>query len=150
LSGTLPLSSSDFVLSKQSAGISSQTINLGLTAPNPGTSPVTVTIANIPTGSSVNGGTENANGSWTVATEDVTSLTLTAAIAYAGAIVLGVTESWANADGSIGSAVLTDNVDVYAPGSPVIALPGDNYLTGGAGNDLFVVSQPIGHDTIYN
>jgi hypothetical protein len=43
-----------------------------------------------------------------------------------------------------------DNVEAYAPGSPIFALSGDDNLTGSSGKDLFVFAQPIGNDTIYN
>jgi hypothetical protein len=31
--------------------------------------------------------------------------------------VLNVTQSWTNADGTMGSAVVSDNVEVFAPGT---------------------------------
>ena len=65
-------------------------------------------------------------------------------------MVLSVTETWTNADGSTGIAVVSDNVEAYAPGSPIFALSGDDTLTGAGGNDLFVFAQPIGHDTVYS
>ena len=65
---------------------------------------------------------------------------------YTGALTFQVTESWTNADGSTGSDTIRDNVEVYAPGSPIFAWSGDDVLTGSSGNDLFVFSQPIGHD----
>ena len=64
-------------------------------------------------------------------------------------MVLNVTESWTNADGSIGTATIADNVEAYAPGMPIFALSGNDTLTG-AGANLFVFAQPIGNDTIYN
>ena len=48
------------------------------------------------------------------------------------------------------NAIVVDNVEAYAPGSPIFALSGDDNLTGSSGHDLFVFSQPIGHDVIYN
>src|SRR5262249_45145893 len=39
---------------------------------------------------------------------------------------------------------------VYQPGSPIFAVSGDDYLTGSSGHDLFVFSQPIGHDIVYD
>src|SRR3984893_11660543 len=70
--------------------------------------------------------------------------------AYVGARVLHVTESWTNPDGSAGNATIADNVEAYAPGSPIFALSGDDHLTGAGANELFVFAQPIGNDTIYN
>ena len=64
--------------------------------------------------------------------------------------MLQVNESWTNADGSTGSATIADNVEVYAPGSPIFALSGDDTLTGAGANDEFVFAQPIGNDTIDN
>ena len=64
--------------------------------------------------------------------------------------MLGVTETWTNADGSVGTALVRDNVEAYAPGSPVFALSGDDTLTGAGANDLFVFAQPIGNDIIYH
>ena len=64
--------------------------------------------------------------------------------------MLNVTESWTNADGSTGSAIVADNVEAYAPGSPIFAVSGDDTLTGAGANDEFVFAQPIGNDTIYN
>ena len=49
-----------------------------------------------------------------------------------------------------GHAIVVDNVEAYAPGSPIFALSGDDNLTGSSGHDLFVFSQPIGHDVIYS
>jgi hypothetical protein len=46
--------------------------------------------------------------------------------------------------------MVADNVEAYVPGNPVFALSGDDYLTGSSGHDLFVFSQPIGRDVIYN
>jgi hypothetical protein len=90
------------------------------------------------------------NGTWTVGTYDLSALTVTTAAAYTGAMVLSVTETWTNADGSTGIAVVSDNVEAYAPGSPIFALSGNDTLTGGEGNDLFVFAQTIGHDTVYS
>ena len=64
--------------------------------------------------------------------------------------MLQVTESWTNADGSTGSLSFGDNVAVYAPGAPIFAWSSDDHLTGSAGADLFVFSQPIGNDTVYS
>jgi hypothetical protein len=64
--------------------------------------------------------------------------------------VLNVTEGWTNADGSTGAAIVADNVEAYASGSPIFALSGDDHLTGAGANDLFVFAQPIGNDVIYD
>ncbi|MDH2348927.1 Ig-like domain-containing protein, partial [Bradyrhizobium sp. SSUT77] len=133
------------------AGISGQPINLALTDPTTdATDLITVMVSGIPLGWSLNAGTNNGDGTWTLQTSDPSALTVTTAGSYSGALVLGVTESWTNADGSTGSLSLRDNVEAYSQGSPIFALSGDDILTGSSEHDLFVFSQPIGHDTIYN
>ena len=83
-------------------------------------------------------------------TNDPASLTVTTPADFVGATVLNVTETWTNADGSTGTAFVSDNVEAYAPGSPIFALSGDDNLTGSGANDLFVFAQPIGNDVIYS
>jgi hypothetical protein len=61
-----------------------------------------------------------------------------------------VAEKRANADGSGSTATISDNVEAYAPSSPIFALANEDTLTGTGGNDLFVFAQPIGNDVIYN
>jgi hypothetical protein len=109
-----------------------------------------VTITNVPSGWVLAGGTQLSDGTWTVQATDPSTLAITTPSTFAGAVVLNVMESWANPDGTTGNATVSDNVEAYAPGSPIFALSGDDHLTGGGGNDLFVFSQPIGHDTIDN
>ena len=58
--------------------------------------------------------------------------------------------SWTQADGTTGHHVVADNVEAYAPGSPIFALSGDDHLTGAAGSDLFVFAQPITNDIIHS
>ena len=111
---------------------------------------MTVNVSDVPAGWVLNGGTENADGSWTVTTNNVSLLTITTPSSYTGAAVIQVTETWTNADGTTGTAIVADNVEAYAPGSPIFALAGDDHLSGAGGNDLFVFAQPIGNDTISN
>jgi hypothetical protein len=133
------------------AGVAGEPINLALTNPaNIPDGPITVTFSGMPSDWRLNQGTNLGNGTWTVETNDLTALTVLTAAAYAGAMVLGVTETWTNPDGSTGSAFVRDNVEAYAPGSPIFALSGDDTLTGAGANDLFVFAQPIGNDVIYN
>ena len=131
------------------AGIAGDPINLALTDPSGGqaTGPITLTVTGVPSDWSLNQGTNNGNGSWTVETNDLSALTVTTASTYAGAMVLNVTESWTNADGSTGSAIVSDNVEVFAKGAPIFAWSGDDTLTGAGAKDLFVFAQPIGNDT---
>ncbi|MDD5249491.1 MAG: Ig-like domain-containing protein [Rhodocyclaceae bacterium] len=133
------------------AGIAGEAINLGLPDLSAGhIGAVTLKIAGIQAGWSLSEGSNNGDGSWTVQTDNVGALSITAPDAYAGARVLDVAETWTNADGSTGNGFVGDNVEVYAKGSPIFAVAGDDNLTGSSGHDLFVMAQPIGHDTIYS
>ncbi|QQN64690.1 VCBS domain-containing protein [Bradyrhizobium diazoefficiens] len=133
------------------AGIAGNAINLGLTDPSPDrTGAITVTVAGGSSEWSLNEGINNSDGTRTVVTNDIAALAVTSPSTYTGALVLNVTETWINADGSVGYATVTDNVEAYAPGSPMFALSGDDNLTGSSGHDLFVFSQPIGHDVVYS
>ena len=132
------------------AGVAGQPINLGLTDQSGVGALTSVTIKGMPSGLSLNEGTNLGNGSWTVQTDDLAALTVLTASVYAGAALLEVTESWANPNGSTAVTTIADNVEAYTPGSPIFAWSGDDTLTGAGGNDLFVFAQPIGNDTIYN
>jgi len=133
------------------AGIAGQPINLALTnLPSANGSPVSVTVSGMPSGWTLNEGENLGNGTWVVETNDLGALTVSTPAAYAGATVLNVTESWANSDGSVSSAAIADNIEAYAPNSPIIAIAGDDTLTGAGANDLFVFAQPIGNDVVHN
>ncbi|MHC2273866.1 hypothetical protein ACVME8_000477 [Bradyrhizobium diazoefficiens] len=132
------------------AGIAGESMNLGLVAPSSdhiGT--FSITVAGVPSGWILNEGTNNGDGTWTVQSSNIAALSVTSPSTYAGALVLDVATTWTNADGSTGHATVVDNVEAYAQGSPIFALSGDDFLTGSSGHDLFVFSQPIGHDVIY-
>ncbi|RUT96036.1 adhesin, partial [Mesorhizobium sp. USDA-HM6] len=131
------------------AGTAGEPINLALTDPSDGQA-VTVTVKHVPSGWTIDGATQNADGSWTMQTNAVHELTVTTPASFAGAVVLDVSMTWTNADGTTGSASIADNVEAYAPGSPIFAWSGDDVLTGSSGNDLFVFSQPIGNDMVHS
>ena len=133
------------------AGVAGEPINLGLTTPSAedGTL-VTVTIADAPSGWTLNGGTLLDDGTWMVQTSDPRALAITSPGDFAGALLLNVTETWTQSDGSPVTMTFADNVEVYPVGSPIFAWSGQDFLTGSSGKDLFVLSQPIGVDTIYS
>jgi VCBS repeat-containing protein len=132
------------------AGVAGEPINLGLAAGSANDEAmVTMTVADIPLGWTVNGGALLDDGTWTVQTTDPGSLTVTSPANFTGAMVFNVTETWTQADGSAATATIGDNVEVYSAGSPIFALPGDDFLTASSGKDLLVFSQPIGDDTVY-
>ncbi|MEJ2376012.1 MAG: hypothetical protein P8Y71_11555 [Pseudolabrys sp.] len=134
------------------AGIAGNPIRLALVDPSEGRAagPITLTFTEVPSDWNLNEGTNVGDGTWIVQTSDPAALTVTTPSDFVGARVLHVAETWTNADGSTGSAFVDDNVEAYAPGSPIFALFGDDTLTGTGASDLFVFAQPIGNDTIYN
>src|SRR5262249_12416274 len=103
------------------AGVAGSPIHLGLSDPARHVGPVTVTIARIPAGWTVNGGIDNGHGGWTVPTNNVSALSITSPHDYTGAMAFKVTTSWTNPDHSVGSATITDNVEAFAPGAPILA-----------------------------
>ena len=131
------------------AGVSGEAINLALTDPTADpTDLISLVVKGVPAGWTLNQGTLNADGTWSVSTVDPSVLTITSSTGFAGAIVLDVTASWINADGTTGTALISDNVEVFAKGAPIFALSGDDHLTASSGDDLFVLSTPIGNDII--
>ncbi|WP_244110154.1 beta strand repeat-containing protein, partial [Burkholderia ambifaria] len=131
------------------AGVAGSEINLALADPSGHAPDLAVTIAGIPSGWTLNAGTDLGNGTWLVPTNDLGTLTITPAASFTGATVLTVTETWTAADGTHAAATIADNVEAYAANAPIFAWSGDDQLTGSAGNDLFVFSQPIGADTLH-
>ncbi|MBD9564011.1 beta strand repeat-containing protein, partial [Pseudomonas sp. PDM09] len=133
------------------AGVAGEPINLALNIPLAEINgPIMVTISGVPSGWIFNAGTDNRDGTWTVQTSDPGSLTVTTPADFAGALVLDVNMTWTNTDGSISNAFISDNVEAYAPGSPIFALSADDNLTGSSGADLFVFAQPIGNNVIHS
>ncbi|WP_175805518.1 Ig-like domain-containing protein [Burkholderia ambifaria] len=131
------------------AGVAGSEINLALADPSGHAPDLAVTIAGIPSGWTLNAGTDLGNGAWLVPTSDLGALTITPAASFTGATVLTVTETWTAADGTHAAATIADNVEAYAANAPIFAWSGDDQLTGSAGHDLFVFSQPIGNDTLH-
>jgi hypothetical protein len=111
---------------------------------------VTVHVSSLPTGWSISGAVQQADGSWVVTTTDVSQLTVHTPTDYSGAEVLNLSMTWANADGSTPTVFVSNNVEAYAAGTPIFAWSGDDTLTGSAGADEFVFSQPIGADVVHN
>ena len=135
------------------AGVSGCPINLALVNPTIDMNDiVTVTIDGIPLGWALNAaGVNNLDGSWTVQTSTPELLTITTIPDFVGARALVVDMSWLTSDGAIEHVYCKDNIEAYAPGSPVFALPGDN-LTGSPDSDIFVISQSNSciNDNIFN
>ncbi|MER9425168.1 VCBS domain-containing protein, partial [Mesorhizobium sp. M0317] len=132
------------------AGTSGEPINLGLTDPSHEGGLIAITVKDVPSGWTINGATHNADGTWTAQTSDLQRITVTTPSDFTGSAVLDISMTWTNIDGTVGSMSVSDNVEAYAPGSPIFAWSGDDVLTGSSGNDLFVFSQPIGSDTVHS
>jgi hypothetical protein len=131
------------------AGVAGDPINLALADPSPDhVGLLTLTVAGIPEGWSLSEGTINGDGTWTVQTNNIAALSITSPDSYTGALVLNVTETWVNADGSTGSTTVFDNVEVFAKGAPIFAVSGEDTLPATGASDLFVFAQPIGNDII--
>ena len=132
------------------AGVSGQAINLALTDYSDHGGMVSLTVAGLAAGWALSEGTHNADGSWTVQTNDIGALSVTSPDGYVGALVLNVSESWTNADGTHGTATVADNVEAYAKGSPIFAWSGDDTLTASIGSDTLVFANQIGNDVVHN
>ncbi|WP_404833886.1 cadherin domain-containing protein [Aeromonas media] len=132
------------------AGIAGEPIHLALEAPEGLIGLISMKISGVPSGWTINDGNDNGDGTWSLMTEDPSGLTVTTPADFVGAAVLAVNMSWTNVDGSMGSAYIADNVEAYAPGSPIFALSQDDNLTGSSGADQFVFAQPIGNNVVYN
>ena len=61
-----------------------------------------------------------------------------------------MSQTWTDSTGGTGLAMITNNVEAYASGAPIFAISGDDNLSGSSGNDVFVLAQPIGNDTIHS
>jgi len=131
------------------AGVSGEAIDLALSSAGPNAF-ISMTIQGVPADWTFDDGTKNSDGSWSVETNDPASLAITPLTNFVGSTVITVNETWTNADGSIGNASIADNVEAYAPGSPIFAVSDNDTLTGAGANDEFVFAQPIGNDSIYN
>ncbi|WP_095051635.1 VCBS domain-containing protein [Pseudomonas sp. Irchel s3b2] len=133
------------------AGVSGEAINLAIADPSAGLSDsFVVTVTDVPSNWILNTGTNNGDGSWTVQTSDPGALTVTTPEGFTGAAVLHINMTWTNADGSVGSSYVFNNVEAFAPGAPIFALSADDNLTGSSGADTFVFAQPIGNNQIYS
>ena len=137
LAGVTSVGLTDFTpaLTSAAAGVAGAPIYLGLTPPvgTDGTS-FTVEVSGLPSGWTLNGGTQLPNGHWTVTTADLRSLTVTSPDNYIGALALTVTASWTGSDGSALATTINDKVEVFQPNvQDPIALSND------------AVTQRLGH-----
>ena len=132
------------------AGVAGEAINLGLTNPTDHLGLITVNISGVPSGWAMSEGADNGNGTWSVQTNEVSALSITAPQNYAGAVSLQISQTWTDSAGGTGRAMVADNVEAYDPGVPIFAISGDDNLSGSSGNDVFVLTEPIGNDTIHS
>jgi hypothetical protein len=132
------------------AGVAGAPINLALSNPSGDiNNPITFTVTGLPTAWTLNNGADNHHGAWTVQSYDPGNLTVITPSGYSGALNLKINETWTDANGISQSALVSENIEAYAPGSPIFAWSGNDNLTGSNGTDLFVFGQPIGNDIVY-
>jgi len=133
------------------AGVAGEPINLALSDPSADPSDqLTVSITGVPVNWTLNAGTKSGDGTWTAQTTNPSVLSITTTADFVGAMVLDVAMTWTNADGTTGTRTVADNVEAYAPGSPIFALSADDNLTASSAADLLVFAQPIAQDVIHN
>jgi T1SS-143 domain-containing protein len=132
------------------AGVSGEAINLALTTPVDHVGAVSLTITGVLAGWTLSEGTQNADGTWSVVTGDPSQLSVISPDGYTGALVLQVTETWTNADGSTGMLYVSDNVEAYAKGAPIFAWSGDDTLSASSGDDTLVFANKIGTDVVHH
>ncbi|MGY4608900.1 VCBS repeat-containing protein [Bradyrhizobium sp. USDA 4474] len=156
-SGGLTIQTSDGSLSAtstigitvQPAGVSGSPIDLGLE--NVGSQqPVTLELHGVPIGWALSGGIEDSQGNWSILTTDPGSVTTLTPTTFVGAQLLSIVQSWTDPNGNTFDIHLLDNVEAYAPGTPIFAWSGNDTLTGSSGHDTFVFSQPIGNDVVHS
>jgi VCBS repeat-containing protein len=133
------------------AGVSGEPINLALTdASADHVGAISLTVGGVPAGWTLSEGLQNSDGTWSVHTNDVASLSITSPEGYTGALVLQVTESWTDSGGVAHNVYVSDNVEAYAKGAPIFAWSGDDTLTASGGNDTLVFANKIGTDVVHN
>jgi T1SS-143 domain-containing protein len=132
------------------AGVSGEAINLALTDYSDHSGMVSLTVAGLAAGWALSEGTQNADGSWSVQTNDIGALSVTSPDGYVGALVLQVSENWTDSNGVAHTVYVSDNVEAFAKGSPVFAWSGDDTLTASGGNDTLVFANKIGADVVHN
>ncbi|RCK52167.1 hypothetical protein TH44_07125, partial [Thalassospira xiamenensis] len=117
---------------------------------------LTVTIFGLPEGATLSAGTDNGDGSWTLAAEDLNGLTLTPPGEYWGSFDLGVTVT--STDGTDSQSVSnTITVDVISDGrETIIGSDGKDQITGGDTDDYIEggwdhdsIASGAGNDTVY-
>jgi Ca2+-binding RTX toxin-like protein len=126
---------------------------------------LTVTVAGVPSGASLNNGVDNGNGSYTLQPANLVGLAITLPAGTAGTVPLTVT-TIADDGGPISTQTATLNINFGAAGEPeiVTGLGGDrddnivggaanDFLSGGSGSDLLqgnngddVITGGIGDD----
>ncbi|WP_338699118.1 VCBS domain-containing protein [Bradyrhizobium sp. 26S5] len=148
LAGTTGLVTQDVVLSGFPAGVVGSPMNLGLTTTINPNGLASVTITDVPTTISLNGGTQLDASTWTLQDVDLASVAVTSQAV--GAELLHVTVNWTDPTGAAVTQFIASNLETFNPGSPIFAWSGDDTLTGSSGHDTFVFSQPIGNDVVHN
>src|SRR5262249_19054794 len=85
---------------------------------------LTVTMGEIPSGWTLSEGINNGDGTWTLQTMNVGSLTITTLPSFVGAAVVKVTEAWTHVDGTMGTGDRRLYGRALAPGVAHLGLAG--------------------------
>src|SRR5262249_45485765 len=84
------------------AGVAGEAINLGLTNPTDHLGLITVNISGVPSGWAMSEGADHGDGTWSVQTNEVSALSITAPQNYAGAVSLQTSQTWTDSAGDTG------------------------------------------------
>ncbi|RAU20961.1 hypothetical protein CU669_15320, partial [Paramagnetospirillum kuznetsovii] len=132
-------SGADTIYGDSSDGSTAVTVNLNITASAiSGESVTSITLTNVPGDATLNHGTQNDDGSWTLAPSDLSGLTLTSQTGMGGNIDIAVTTQ----DGS-STTVSNATMNVSFSGGfndTITGGAGADTMYGGVGNDVFKVS----------
>jgi Ca2+-binding RTX toxin-like protein len=116
-----------------------------------GSETLSVTISGLPDGATLSAGTDNGDGSWTLAADQLTGLTVTTPEGHATDFTLQVTATATEVGGD--SATTTSPLQVSFSGiggdDTIIGGTGDDYLYGNGGDDTFVYREGDGTDRFH-
>ncbi|MEO5338578.1 MAG: Ig-like domain-containing protein, partial [Magnetospirillum sp. WYHS-4] len=137
-----------------SGAVGATTVHLDLAAALgdlDGSEALSVSISGLPSGASLSAGTDNGDGTWSLASSQLSGLTVTTPAGFSSNFRLEISATASEGDGD--SSTTTGSLDVSfsaAGGNDVlIGGTGDDYMYGNAGDDTFVYRQGDGTDRFY-
>jgi Ca2+-binding RTX toxin-like protein len=125
-----------------------------------GSETLSVVVAGVPAGATLSAGTDNGDGTWTLAPDQLAGLTLTVPMEVQDNFSLSVAATATEADGD--AATTTATADVFVPaydeggGDDIVGGPGADQLVGTSGDDVIYgrggddeIEGGQGDDTLY-